>query len=168
MGKASQTKLVSVNRSIIAGLQAYWPEQTLVLAGKTWSTDDLVAALTGENDAIAATSSAKAAWLKATATLQAEALAAQALRAALHQYVLLRFGVDPVVLSAFGYKPPRKRGPSSPAARVIAAAKGLATRRARGTLGRKQRNAVYGALTTPQAFTVSVTPTAACPCRRPR
>ena len=160
MGQSSQSKVVSVNNQLIGALQKCG-KKTLVLGGKAWATQDIVAKLTAENTAIAASSSAKAQWVKASATVKADRTANDALRAALHQAVLVQFGADPAVLDAFGYAKPRTRTPASSEAKVIAAAKRLATRKARGTLGSKQRKAIKGALTTPQAFAVTVTAAAA-------
>jgi hypothetical protein len=136
------------------------PKKTLALGGKTWSTQDLVATFTGENSAIAASTSAKAAWVTAAATVNEDRATNEVLRAALHQAVLLQFGPDATVLDAFGYATPRKRPPASPEAKLVAAAKRAATRKALGTLGSKQRKALHDALVTPPTFAVTVTPTA--------
>jgi hypothetical protein len=159
MGNASQSNVVSANNKVIGGLQKYMPKKTFVIAGKVWSTQDLVQTFTDENGEIAASTNAKAEWVKAAASVKANRAPNEALRAAIHQTVLVQFGADPTVLDAFGYAKPRKATPASPETKIVAAAKRVATRKARGTLGSKQRKALNRALTTPQAFTVSVTPT---------
>jgi hypothetical protein len=161
MSRSSQSNIVSVNNKLIGALEKYLPKKPLALAGKTWSTPELVAAFTGENNAIAASTSAKAACVAAIATVNEDRATNDVLRAALHQAVLLQFGPDPTVLAAFGYATPRKRGPASPEAKLIAAAKRAATRKALGTLGSKQRKALRTALVTPFAVTVTPTATAA-------
>jgi hypothetical protein len=157
MSKTSQSNVLSVNNQLIGALQKYLAKKTIMLAGKTWSTQDLVTAFANENAAIAASASAKATWVKAVATVTEDRATNDALRAALHQAVLVQFGTDPSVLDGFGYKQPGKRGIASPVTKVLAAAKRLATRKARGTLGSKQRKAISGALTTPQQFAVTLT-----------
>jgi hypothetical protein len=175
MSKSSQSKVVSANVTIIGALQKYFPKKTITLAGKAWSTQALVTAFTNENNAIATSTTAKTAWVKAVATVTADRATNDVLRAALQQAVRVQFGADPSVLGDFGY-PHGKRGGASPVTKVLAAAKRLATRKARGTLGSKQRKAISGALTTPQQFsvtltaagaTVTATPAAATPVSAP-
>jgi hypothetical protein len=156
MSKTSQSKVVSANNKLIGALQKYLPKKTITLAGKAWSTQDLVTAFTDENDAIEASASAKTVWVKAVATVTEDRANNDVLRAALQQAVRVQFGADPSVLGDFGYKH-GKRSSASPATNVLAAAKRLATRKARGTLGSKQRKAISGALTTPQQFAVTLT-----------
>jgi hypothetical protein len=151
--------IVTANNLLIAALQKYEPNKTFVFAGKTWSTQDLITAFTNENNAIAATTSAKATWLKSTAAAKADRATNDPLRSLLHQAMLVQYGSDAEVLAAFGYKP-RKQGIQTPETKVIAAAKQRATRAARGTLGSVERKTIHGALTSAQEFTVSVTPTA--------
>jgi len=70
--------------------------------------------------------------------------------------VKVTFGNQPDALADFGLAPPKARAPMTAEQKAVAAAKRKATRVARGTLGKKQKKAVKGAVTatlvvTPQA-----------------
>ena len=63
---------------------------------------------------------------------------------AVKQAIYVLFGNNPDALADFGLVPKKVRVPLTPAARVVAAAKSAATRKARGTSGKKAKLALRG------------------------
>jgi hypothetical protein len=101
-----------------------------------------------------ASAAAYKAWLQAVAKERATTKAINTpLLEALRHYVAAVFGTNSDEYLAFGFAPPKPRV-KSPEAKVIGAAKMRATRKARHTMGRKQRLAITGAV--PSAITLPV------------
>ncbi|HZU95270.1 MAG TPA: hypothetical protein VFF73_01075 [Planctomycetota bacterium] len=74
---------------------------------------------------------------------------AEQLIADIKKGVDLQFGEDSTEFTTFGFKPRKKRTPSTGEQNVQKAAKAAATRKARGTLGPKARLQVKGAVPSP-------------------
>jgi hypothetical protein len=129
----------------ISAVLQHLTEDALVLNGKPVSKDALVGFLQQYVDAAQASTDAHTAWLQAVAKERhtIEVISAPYL-AALQHYIAARFGTNSDEYLAFGFQPPRSRA-KSPEAAVVGAAKMRATRKARNTMGRKQRLKVTGA-----------------------
>jgi hypothetical protein len=131
---------------------------SLPLAGTTYTMTALEQLIQSRIDAANAVVNERANWLHASATYKAlNAQVTQVVRA-LRQYALNAFGQNSPTLADFGFTPPKKvtLTPEQKAART---AKALATRKARGTLGKKQKKAIEGTGPT----TAPATPPAAAP-----
>ena len=63
------------------------------------------------------------------------------------RFILATFGDDPEILADFGLEPPKVPKPLSGEERVAATTKADATRKARGTAGKKQKLAIQGDVT---------------------
>jgi hypothetical protein len=143
----------SYQQAIHAALQ-HLTEDTLVLDGKPVSKDALVGFLQQYVDAAQASTDAHTAWIQAVAKERHTIKVVSAPHhAALQHYIAARFGTNSDEYLAFGFAPPKPRV-KSPEAKVVGAAKMRATRKARHTMGRKQRLAITGAV--PSAITLPV------------
>ena len=121
---------------------------SLILGGTTSSTADLVAALQFRLDAANAVDSAHAAW-RAAVRADYEARAhTKVLLSDLRQTLLAAFRGSIETLADFGLVG-RKPRVISPETLVVAAQKARATRAARHTMGKRQREAIEGTLPTP-------------------
>jgi hypothetical protein len=72
----------------------------------------------------------------------------------LKAYVENALGNTSEVLGDFGFAPAKATGPKDPVTKVVAAAKSLATREARGTTGKRKKEQIKGA--TPASVSISV------------
>jgi hypothetical protein len=131
-------------QSLIRGLRTKFPKQTLMINGKARPTEAVVKMLESYLIALAAIDEAYRAWRIATAT------ASRIYFGQIHQllqhiraFLEMQYGRDGVELRGFGYKP-RKRPYRSTQAKVNAAEKARATRKARGTKGKRQRARIRG------------------------
>ena len=147
-----KTDVASYYQQAINGLNEYLANKTLVLNGKPVTSKAVVGLLQAQIDAMQASTAAHTAWLQAVAKERAtEKGSISPLLAALRHYVAAVFGVNSDAYRAFGFQPPKPRV-KSPQAKVIGAEKLRATRKARNTMGSRQRLAVTGAV--PSAITL--------------
>jgi hypothetical protein len=112
----------------------------------TYTRDDLV---TKFQTFVAAIESTKSLYLQWRQGIQAERsleLEVQPLRVGVRAVAQTRFGKDGTQLLQFGFQP-AKVPVHTPASKVLAAAKAKATRKARGTLGKKEKAALQGTVT---------------------
>jgi hypothetical protein len=149
----SKNDLTASLQQAITGLDRYLKQASMLLHGQTVSSDDAIATLQAQIDALNASAAAYQAWLQAVAKQRA-AYAATALPmlAAIRTYVAAAFGPQSDEYLAFGFKPPKK-AVKSPEAKVVGAVKLRATRKARHTMGSKQRLAIKGEV--PAAITLT-------------
>jgi hypothetical protein len=123
--------------------------RTITMEGKRWTARSLAALLTGHAQAQRDAAAQYARWLQATRTLRKQ-LRADIIPAmfGLRAFTASQFGTGSSIYCAFGFSVPRKRGPKPhPKTLAASAAKARATRKARGTTGKKQRQAIKGAVT---------------------
>ena len=142
-------------QKMASAAKQYLANKTAVLHGKPCKTVDFVDLLQGWITAMQEADALRASWAKAVANNNAtyKTQIAPAV-AAMKVYVTAQFGPDSVEYDAFGFTVPKQR---SLATKVAAAALTLATRAARHTMGKKQRQAIKGVVSTP-ASTASATP----------
>jgi hypothetical protein len=136
---------------MISGLKKQLPNQTLTLAGRAVTTEDFAQEIQELVDASDATEISRAQWRGRVAT-EKRLFAERAgdLRA-LRSYLAAIHGDSPsasVALGEFGLEP-RKPGRKTMATLVAAAAKSRATRKARHTMGSRQKRAVTGVVEVP-------------------
>jgi hypothetical protein len=155
-GKSTtKTDVISIYQQAIDGVTQYLSNRTMPLNGKALTSKAVIALLQAQIDALRASTAAHTAWIQAVAKERASEQSSSApLLAALRHYVAAVFGTTSDEYLAFGFQPPKPRGVKSPQAKVISAVKSRATRKARNTLGSKQRLGVTG--TVPSEITLSV------------
>jgi hypothetical protein len=134
------------NRKMIAAIQKYLMKLTAIMvAGVTYTPDQIVALLQQEIALADTATQARATFLVAATTVQTERLTMKPILVGFRAFVENMF-TDPSVITEFGF-PPRKVGQTDPATKVLAAKKARATRTARHTMGKVQKKAVKGTIT---------------------
>ncbi len=139
---------------------------SLPLAGSTYTMVAVEQLIQSRIDAANAVIAARAQWLDAVATYKAVNTKLTPVIRALRQYVINVYGPDNPVLADFGFSPP-KRVTLTPEQNVAKAAKAAATRKARGTTGKKQKAAIKGVVSTTPAGTAPPPATAPTPAAPP-
>ena len=132
------------DQQVLAGIEQDLQSMPTMYLGKTEFTPATLSAFFQKRiDAINLIVTTKAAWLGAIAAYhtldQQTALVTRDLR----NHVIAAFGADSEKLQHFGFSAPKKRQLSEEASRA-AVLKRLATRKARGTLGTKQKAGITG------------------------
>ena len=152
----------------VTGLEDNYSGKTLMLNGVLWKSVDLVKLFQNQITLMAATETSHETWLANSKKEKAEDGPAQEALTALRAYVALQFGSSSEQYRAFGFGVPQTRAKPTTPTRSTALAQSQATRKARNTMGKKQRLAIKGvvqpqvsapAVTSPSA--PSATPTAA-------
>jgi hypothetical protein len=157
----TKTDVTASYQQAIDGVQDYLPNRTLVLNGKAMTSKAVVGILQQAIAALEASTDAHTAWLQAVAKERATTKDIGApLLAALRHYVAATFGATSDEYLAFGFEPPKARV-KSPTAKVIGAVKMRATRKARNTMGTKQRLGVIGAVPPAIMLPIGTAPTTA-------
>jgi hypothetical protein len=130
-----------------------------VLGNVTISRADLLAKLQSVITAASATKAAQTAYHNAVQSERTLNAAVAPVRAQLKLYLQSRFGKTSTQLQSFGFAP-AKVPDKTVAAKSTAVTKALATRKARNTLGKKQKSAIHGtvAAPTPPAATAGTNP----------
>ena len=163
MIKANRTVKQGTDQQVIQGIKLDLQTMTsLPLGGTSYTPTSLVAFIQSHIDAANAIVTAKASWEKAIATYTAIDKQAQVVLHDLKALVLATFGSTSPRLADFGYKP-RKVTVLTPEQKAAAAAKRAATRKARGTMGPKQKLKVTGATTAANAAATAPTTSASTP-----
>jgi hypothetical protein len=148
--KINRTTLRDRCRLAMAGIDKYLASETSIpLDGSPKAPADIKKALQGTIDSADATQAARGKWLDASRSEVAQNDATLALLASLKSFVLLKFGSASVAtLADFGFTP-RKQTPKTVETKVVAAEKSLATRKARHTMGSKQKAKIKGTIPEP-------------------
>jgi hypothetical protein len=165
-GKNSQAALA---KQLIAGVNKHFPNgsQQLQVGGATFTVTGLTTLLQSVVDNREAVEVSKAA---SKAKVQAEAAQAPSRRALMHALetmVRSNFGNSADVLADFGLAPPKARTPRTAEQKAVSAAKGAATRKARGTMGKNQKKNVKGSITAKLVVTPVTTSTVSTPAAAP-
>jgi hypothetical protein len=128
---------------MVAGIQKYLMGQPLIMGRQTYTPQEVVDIVQG---VVTTGQGILDARVALTAAIQADVDARAKIAAfmrGLRMVVQGMFNETPDVLAVFGMTP-RKTGKKTVAVKVVAAQKSLATRKARGTLGKKQRLRITG------------------------
>ena len=116
---------------------------TLILGAETYTPQSLADFVQSRIDLGNTVATAKAAWLDAVARYAALDRKANLVLGDLRNVVIAAFGRESLKLATFGFVPPRR--PTLTQEQVVASvAKGKATRKARKTMGKKQKALVKG------------------------
>jgi hypothetical protein len=171
--KTSNDAIVTSATQMVNAIGKYMgPKDELFVGGEHLKTGALSAifqtALSTRHDAVAAHGSYKEALVAREAAESKRLVATDALKS----YVLNRFGTDSAVAHDFGFAP-KKVGEKSVATKAKAIALNEATRKARGTMGKRERLQIKGTLpetavaqgaaVSPVVLPVAAAPVAAVP-----
>jgi hypothetical protein len=115
----------------------------VVILGQSYKTADLVTVLQGRCDAANAAIQTKAVWQNAVKADHDERAKTNPFVSGLRQALLVAFGASIDSLADFGLAA-RKKTVRTPEERVAANEKALATRKARHTMGKNQKQAIKG------------------------
>jgi sRNA-binding protein len=161
MASQAIADIVAHVTKVIAGMKKRFPNgsQVLQFGGGTHTVDEVTTALQAIVTNRTAVDTAKAALQVALDADEAAAPALLALLAALTKFLRSMFGTTADALADFDLDPPKVPAVRTAAEKAVAAAKGLATRKARGTGSAKQKKSVKGNVTA----TLVVTPAPAAP-----
>ena len=132
---------------LFAGIQKRFPALNLTsfpVGGAIMTYAEFLRAMQPIVDMANAVLTSKSAWQTAVQAERAKAAQTKIFLAAVRQAIYVLFGNNPDALADFGLVPKKVRVPLTAAARVVASAKSAATRKARGTSGKKAKLAVHG------------------------
>src|SRR5262249_16347650 len=126
------------------------PAQTFVIAGKTYTIAQVLAALQERIDKAKSVPVAKATWLALLRALQAEYDQSKPFVAAIRQAMRIMFAASPDALTEMGVGPRKTRRILPVTDKALAIQKSKATRVARHTMGKRQREAITGSPSAPE------------------
>jgi hypothetical protein len=143
-GNGKKVTLLASVQALIIGLQTYYqPTDVFQLQGGPMTRDELVADLQTFITAALKTSAANAAWRAAVQSERALETHIREERSQVKGIVTARFGKGGAQLLTFGYLPQRPRKTKA-ATTAVAVVKREATRKARGTRGKVQKQDIHG------------------------
>jgi hypothetical protein len=163
---ARQGRKIDVQASyqaLITGLNsAYQPTDTFVLRTETLTRDELTARLNGVIVAAEATKTARQQYHSAVNDEQAIQAQMSSVRSGVRGIIQARIGADNPAVAQFGFLP-TKPGKKSAASKATAVVKAKATRSARHTMGKNQKEEIRGDAPT----TAPAAPAATAPAQSP-
>jgi len=170
----NQTTLTAADQKLIDGLTKHaLTIASMVIAGQTMATKDIIAEIQTSITAANAVQTARATWQAAVAANKATRAKNKAFLSGVRQALLVAFAGQVDALADFGLKP-RKVAVVTPAEKTARAAKAKATRAARHTMGKVQKSKVTGATApaappspTPPAPPTPTAPTPTAPTPTP-
>jgi hypothetical protein len=145
-------------QAVIVGLLAYYqPTDPFLMSDGTYTRDQLIARFQAFVAAVEQTKSDYQIWRTDVAGEQVLLTQVKPLRAGVRGIVQARFGKQGPQVLQFGFTPV-KTPVRTAASKALAAEKAAATRKARGTVGKKAKSAIQG--TVPAVPTVAPAPQA--------
>ena len=150
---------------MLVGIKKRFPNgsQVLPFGGGTHTVDEVTSAMQAFIDHHTAVDTTRAAAQVAVDAEAAAAPALLALIAAFTKFARAMFGTTADALADLDLEPPKVPAPRTAEQKAISAAKGRATREARGTTSAKQKKSVKGNVTA----TLVVTPATPAPAAAP-
>ncbi len=143
----TKLKLQTSYAALVAGLQAnYAPNAMFPLVAGDFTRDQLVAQFQQLVQAMQATNAAHQAWLGAVQNERAIEASVSPLREGVHGIVVAKLGKSSPQLTAYGFAP-RKIAQTNALTKAASQVKAEATRKARGTVGKKKKLAISGNVT---------------------
>jgi hypothetical protein len=144
--KTNNATQLAADQALIDGLVKHAATLvTLLVAGSTVQTTDLVTVLKARIAAIKLAITTKATFMAAVAAAHAEIANTAALVSGARQALKIAFAGQIETLGDFGLKPRKAPTPLTPEQKAAAVAKAKATRAARHTAGKKQKAKITGA-----------------------
>jgi hypothetical protein len=154
--RMNTTQRKQMDQTILAAIQKNLSAATsLVLLGTTYTPATLEAVFQDDIDEASAAETARAAWLVATKSANAKAAAVSKVRRALQAYATATYGDSDDIRTSWGLPQAKAMSPTV-ATKAAAQEKAAATRKARGTLGKRQKAKITGS--TPAVLPVSPVP----------
>jgi hypothetical protein len=148
MGRITEHSIIAANKAIATGLRKHFPaNKAFYLRGKRWTVKKLLATLADEEAQLAARKRAHAAWLAVSRSVRETVNANHKLRLEMRLVIGSALGRDSAKCAEFGFVFREHRKPTQAVA-VAAAEKRRATRAARGTMGKRQREKLKRAAAT--------------------
>ena len=159
VSRKSNDKLVAEFQAALRGIRSLG-KKTLVIDGKLWTLAEIEALLQGQIDALQKNTANRASWLRDVAAQRAT-YAAQAapFMKGLRAFALSQCGSASDEFLGFGFTPPKRAG-RTVASKTQAVAQAQATRKARNTMGRKQKLAIKGVVPNATAQPAAPAPSA--------
>ena len=155
--------LTAEYQALITGIGTLLPSvDPFVIGNATISRADLLAKLQSLLNAANATRATQAAYHNAVQSERSLTVQVAPLRAQLKLFLQSRFGKTSTQLQSFGFAP-NKVPDHTVGSKSTGVAKALATRKARGTLGKKQKSKIHGTVPAPSTPTPPVPTTTSPP-----
>jgi hypothetical protein len=140
----NKEQFINSLRQATAGFQKYFAKNpTVVLSGTPTETKAVLATFQAALDGIDKAGAAERAFHDAVAAQHAAITAAEATLEALKTLVNNQLGSTEAILGDFGFTVPKRQAPSE-ATKAAAVLKREATRKARGTAGKRQKAKIKG------------------------
>jgi hypothetical protein len=162
VSRAPKAAALARVQALIAGTQKHFPNGSFTIGNTVFTTASLVQLFQSLADAISAVNSAEASAKDAVAKLRGVRANVTPVILEFTRLLRVTFGTATQSLADFGLEPAKARKPLTSEANAAAAAKRVATRKARGTTSKKQKLAVKGDVTG-----VVVTPVTSAPASSP-
>ena len=144
--KSKGNVIVSIQK-LIAGLTKHFADHTFTFSGRQLKTADVVTKLQSYLGLLERAEAERSSWRVALQAVDDVKPETEALIVNIHDFVKATFGPASVEVADFGMMP---RQPNrSVANKAAAIVKGAATRVARHTMGRRQREAIHGVAPAP-------------------
>jgi hypothetical protein len=157
MSTKNRTTTHARDAHIIAGIgKRLEPGQTVLLLGTAYTPDELTELYQSQIDSAATLATLRAQLADQLAVDRALAKKLDVLTRAMKGFVENTFGSTSAAFGDFGFVANKPTGTRDPATQVVAAAKAKATREARGTMGKRQRERILGIA--PARVTIAVGP----------
>jgi len=153
MGKTNKASRIEQYRAMISGVQTnVGAKATIAIRGAATTQSGIVNALQGYIDAADAAATALAAYKEAIANQKTALATANGVYLGVKAYAQVQYGNQPTLLGEFGLAVPTRKEPTA-ATKATAVELRKATREARGTKGKVQKEPIHGTLpgTTPPA-----------------
>ena len=145
--KSSKASVLARMQAIIAGTLKHFPNGSFTLGNAPYTTSSLVALFQSLIDAIDALAAAQASAKDAVTAMRGVKAKVAPVYLDYKRFLLATFRTATPALSDFGLEPPKAPKPRSGEQMAAAAAKAEATRKARGTVGKKKKLTVKGDVT---------------------
>ena len=145
MSTVNRNRDQTAHQKMVVGLKKHENALSLLtIDGTSFKTADVIAAVQALVDAAQAVVSSRATWQANILADKTERSKARTFMSGLRKALFVAFGNSVDVLADFGLTPHKSRVPRTPEEKTAAAAKAKATRAARHTMGKKQRQAIKG------------------------
>jgi hypothetical protein len=135
--------LTYLEESIVAGLANLLPNASLPVAGKLMTSQELQARVKAHVNVMKAARATRAKYTELVAQDHSLRVEMGPVLTDVRNYVAALYGEHSAEFASFGFKQ-RKTPERTPATKVVAAEKMLATRLARHTMGPRQRSKIHG------------------------
>jgi hypothetical protein len=142
-------------QAVKTGLQQYFAKKVLLIDGKPYKAEDLETLLQNQIDALQQVDATHGAWMTAVGVARTGNSPAELLVNGIRAYVTPVLGSNSEALKVFGFTP-RRKPQASAEAKAQAVHQMRATRKARNTMGKKQRQSIKGVV--PASAGPAVTP----------